>query len=228
MSMSFLRRHQRDDDYDSDQVDDESIDPQLRLRTVRTAASAIAESIKSDQRAEKRNMRRKKSRFFRNLSERKRSRSRTTSMHTTTSAPQAQDSTHIPGIRRNVYVNRPPLPVDVDEDGEPLARYVRNKVRTSSTLSCLVFSQRCPYGIAEYTILTFIPKNLYEQFRRYVSLLAGLRLPYNDLRIRVANLYFFVLVILQRKFFTSEGFHLLIYYDINSFPPVWSIIVTNC
>ena len=211
MSMSFLRRHQRDDEYDSDQIDDEAIDPQLRLRTVRTAASAIAESIKSEQRAEKRNMNRKKSRFFRNLSERKRS--RTTSMHTTSSAPSApsapQDSTHVPGFRRNVYVNRPPLPVDVDEDGEPFARYVRNKVRTSSTLSCLVYSQRFPYGLTEYTILTFIPKNLYEQFRRYVSLFAGLRLPYNDLRIRVANLYFFVLVILQRKFFTSKGFHLL-------------------
>ena len=46
--------------------------------------------------------------------------------------------------------------------GEPITRYVRNKVRTS-----------------KYTLITFLPKNLLEQFRR------------------VANIYFLALVILQ-------------------------------
>jgi len=46
--------------------------------------------------------------------------------------------------------------------GEPITRYVRNKVRTS-----------------KYTLITFLPKNLFEQFRR------------------VANIYFLALVILQ-------------------------------
>jgi hypothetical protein len=158
--MSFLKRlHNEDND-----TDDGTIDPELRLRTVRTAASAIAESIKSEQRAEKRKMQRKKSRFFRSLSERRRP-------HTAASAqPTATppDSSHIPGVRRNVYVNRPLLPIDLGPDGEPLARYVRNKVRTSSTYHCPRFcSAPLAHQFTEYTIVTFIPKNLYEQFRRY-------------------------------------------------------------
>jgi phospholipid-translocating ATPase len=39
----------------------------------------------------------------------------------------------------------------------------------------------------EYTILTFVPKNLYEQFRR------------------VANLYFLAVVVVQGVFLVSDG-----------------------
>ncbi|RHZ68264.1 hypothetical protein Glove_296g27 [Diversispora epigaea] len=64
--------------------------------------------------------------------------------------------------KRRVYVNVPLPPTELDQNGEPKENYVGNKIRTS-----------------KYTLLTFIPKNLLEQFRR------------------VANMYFLFLVILQ-------------------------------
>lgn len=64
--------------------------------------------------------------------------------------------------RRAVHVNLPLPQSMLNPSGDPITRYVRNKVRTS-----------------KYTIFTFIPKNLFEQFRR------------------VANIYFLALVILQ-------------------------------
>ncbi|KXN91577.1 Phospholipid-transporting ATPase DNF1 [Leucoagaricus sp. SymC.cos] len=154
--MSFFKRHHHHDhDIDTDEENDENIDPELRLRTVRTAASAIAESIRSEQRAEHRKtMHKKRSRFFRRHHEKKAA--------SVVSADSSTPLKEIPGVRRNVYVNYPLAPEEVGSDGEPKARYVRNKVRTT-----------------KYTILTFIPKNLYEQFRR------------------VANLFFLSLVILQ-------------------------------
>jgi phospholipid-translocating ATPase len=125
--MSFLRQHPpHPDDLDNtDEENDGTIDPELRLRTVRTAASAIAESIRSEVRAQKRKTaRQRKSGFFRK-NEKKR--------HT-----QSKDSiiegarTKVVGERRNVYVNQPLSATEVDYNGEPTARYARNKVRTSS------------------------------------------------------------------------------------------------
>jgi phospholipid-translocating ATPase len=109
----------------TDEENDESIDPDLRLRTVRTAASAIAESIRSEAHAERRKMQRKRSRFFRVKSDRKRP-------VTAESAAESTGPAHISGARRNVYVNYPLSAMEVDQNGEPEARYVRNKVRTSS------------------------------------------------------------------------------------------------
>lgn len=124
------RRPPSDDDATDDE-DDRSIDPELRLRTVRTAASTLAESAAVEQRAERRktllNRSRKKGSFFRRVSQKK---------------PPAQDSVApagpaVPGQRRTIYVNRP-LPIsEVDGNNEPLVRYPRNKVRTTSELQSL-------------------------------------------------------------------------------------------
>lgn len=63
---------------------------------------------------------------------------------------------------RQVYVNEPLPQAKLDKNGNPKQKYVTNKVVTS-----------------KYNILTFIPKNLYEQFRR------------------IANFFFLLLVVLQ-------------------------------
>ncbi|RGB34694.1 hypothetical protein C1646_701333 [Rhizophagus diaphanus] len=63
---------------------------------------------------------------------------------------------------RQVYVNEPLPQAKLDNNGNPKQKYVTNKVVTS-----------------KYSIFTFIPKNLYEQFRR------------------IANFFFLLLVVLQ-------------------------------
>ncbi|TRM59777.1 hypothetical protein BD626DRAFT_408683 [Schizophyllum amplum] len=130
---------------DSDDEPD-NIDPELRLRTVRTAHSAIAESIRSEVKAERRKSRRANRRFFRKSTEKK-------PAETPKDDPAAAASS-VPGLRRNIYVNCPLPASEVDQHGEPLARYVRNKVRTT-----------------KYTLLTYLPKNIiFEQFRRIANL----------------------------------------------------------
>lgn len=164
--MSFLKRHPHPhpDDLDTDDEPDAAIDPELRLRTVRTAASALAESVRSEQRAERRkSIRRKRSLFFRTRGAEKKRPGTAASGAGDAAAPRAQ----VAGARRNIYVNCPPSAMEVDQGGEPLARYVRNKVRTTSECALLCFAV-CAGAeeAAEYTLVTFIPKNLYEQFRR--------------------------------------------------------------
>nr|CAG8444524.1 7873_t:CDS:10 [Entrophospora candida] len=66
-----------------------------------------------------------------------------------------------PLLPRQVFVNEQIPPNNLDKNGRP-KQYVSNKVKTS-----------------KYTVFTFIPKNLYEQFRR------------------IANFFFLTLVILQ-------------------------------
>ncbi|TDL16037.1 phospholipid-translocating P-type ATPase [Rickenella mellea] len=159
--MSFFKRHPLPDDGDTDEERDQdgTIDPNLRLRTVRTAASTIAESIRSEQRAQRRKAKSTRRKFFRKPSvagEKKKA----LSQDQESTAPST--TTSIVGPRRRIYVNQQPLPHELDSNGDLNVKYVRNKVRTT-----------------KYTILTFLPKNLYEQFRR------------------VANLYFLALVIIQ-------------------------------
>ncbi|KAH9913379.1 phospholipid-translocating P-type ATPase [Amylocystis lapponica] len=152
--MSFFRHQQQPqaNDLDTNEFND-GIDPELRLRTVRTAASTLAESERKEERASRRRTSMKQ--FFRGGFEKKRS---SAAKAESDAVPVAQ----VNGRRRKIYLNSPLGHDEMDHHGEPIVRYVRNKVKTS-----------------KYTILTFLPKNLYEQFRR------------------VANLYFLALVILQ-------------------------------
>lgn len=194
-----LRSYLSEDD-EEEPFDLAKIDPALRLRTTRTAHSVIAESIRSeDARAH-----RKRSRLFPSLKRRgtgaptfgfsRKSRRQSNALgeadehglppiaHSEVGGSQSGDSQprddqssptpssakskgkkkKQPLPRRTIYVNMP-LPSDmIDQNGQPVVRYVRNKVRTS-----------------KYTLITFIPRNLFEQFHR------------------VANVYFLGLVILQ-------------------------------
>lgn len=96
------------------------------MRTVRTAASAIAESIRSEVRAQRRKkIRQKTSSFFRKSENKKLAESKESVLTSTAGA-------NVPGLRRNVYVNHQLSAMEVDRNGEPTARYARNKVRTSS------------------------------------------------------------------------------------------------
>ena len=129
--MSLFKRHQPTEEDHTDEENDETIDPELRLRTVRTAASAIAESIRTDQRAERRRSTiHKRSRFFRSKPADKKPES------TTTVAPT---TSKVPGARRNIYVNHSLSAMEVDHNGEPKLEYVRNKVRTTSESSYYFF-----------------------------------------------------------------------------------------
>lgn len=148
----MFKRHSNHDDNDDD--GDAQIDPDLRLRTVRTAASTIAESIRSELRAQRRSARKKRSLFFRKEKRPK-----------TADSALSEAPSHIPGQRRNIYINTPLAPVELDQHGEPLVRYARNKVRTSSAFYS-TFSSVSSSLNAGYTLLTFLPKNLFEQFHR--------------------------------------------------------------
>ncbi|KAI9012032.1 hypothetical protein CLU79DRAFT_771017 [Phycomyces nitens] len=68
----------------------------------------------------------------------------------------------IPTGGRRVFVNLPLPAYELDKHGKPQRRYKTNRIRTS-----------------KYTILSFVPKNLFEQFRR------------------AANIYFLGMAILQ-------------------------------
>ncbi|CAL1710461.1 unnamed protein product [Somion occarium] len=142
---------------DPEDTDDETdtVDPELRLRTVRTAASTIAESIRAEERAERRKTMRKKRSFFRGRGDKKRAAqaAQAAKAQDTTPPSEVAAAPPVTGLRRNIYVNMPLPPDEVNREGEPIVRYVRNKVRTS-----------------KYTVITFIPKNLYEQFRRVANL----------------------------------------------------------
>jgi len=180
------------EDEERETFDPFSIDPSYRLRTVTTAHSAIAESIRIEGEAEARKRKRKLFSGFKSgrrgtLSslrestwrkgsagrhdesedERSRAGSIVAKPVQTPQAPEKEEKVEKTnkkpeGQRRTLYINLP-LPTSfLTAKGDPIVRFVRNKVRTS-----------------KYTIVTFIPKNLFEQFRR------------------AANIYFLALVIIQ-------------------------------
>lgn len=127
--MHLLRRSHHEDP----EIDDENaaIDPELRLRTVRTAHSTIEESIRTEERARRRKtlMRARSRPFFRRGSDKKRA-----AKNETVKEPNAElvAAPLVTGFRRNIYVNKGLSPDELDANGEPLVRYFRNKVRTSS------------------------------------------------------------------------------------------------
>ncbi|KDQ08052.1 hypothetical protein BOTBODRAFT_586296 [Botryobasidium botryosum FD-172 SS1] len=158
---SFLRRHPHPDNLD-DTDEDDVVDADLRLRTVRTASSTIAESIRAEARRLSRRKRKGGKGFFGRSTSKREGRQQEDAVAQSRPSTAETLKKEIPGRRRNIYVN---LPIPLEEqrpNGDPLVRYVRNKVRTS-----------------KYTIITFIPKNLFEQFRR------------------IANIYFLALVCIQ-------------------------------
>lgn len=126
-SMSFLkrRRHAHPDQLEADDHDT-NVDQDLRLRTVRTAASTIAESVASEQRAERRrSVRNKRSKFFR---------SKSTKSRELETPVEDKSTIQIAGKRRNIYVNMSLSAMEVDRQGDPVQRYARNKVKTTSEL----------------------------------------------------------------------------------------------
>lgn len=130
MSSIFRRNQARNQTAEDDEVDDDDqVDPELRLRTVRTATSAIAESIRSEQRMERRKARRR--RIWGSLKTKK-----LPSNAGHDSELRLEPAGHTVAStkpRRNIYVNCGLLPQDTDASGRPFRTYVRNKVKTSST-----------------------------------------------------------------------------------------------
>ncbi|EJT98292.1 phospholipid-translocating P-type ATPase [Dacryopinax primogenitus] len=148
---------------DAIEEDDQAgLDNDLRLRTVRTAASTLAESVHAEARMVKRRKTRRLAlkKFFKKQTEKGKISLRERKQGA--AGDEEGEKVIFTGERRRIYVNGD-LPLsDLDHHGDLTARYPRNKIRTS-----------------KYTILSFIPKNLFEQFRR------------------VANIYFLVLVVFQ-------------------------------
>ena len=142
---SIFRRHPHlssagDVEDHADDGGGDMIDPDLRLRTVRTAASTIAESIRSESRRERWRKRtisglKPKNSTGRNIFAWKAQHSQQEpdprDRPTTDSADNIKPKPA--GKRRIIYINVPLPTSEVDSKGEPIARYARNKVRTSST-----------------------------------------------------------------------------------------------
>lgn len=125
--MHILRRNAQHDDLDND---DDNVDPELRLRTVRTAHSTLEESIRTEDRARRRKTMKRKGFFRRGTDKKRAAKAESESVAESNSEPSSAPPVH--GLRRNVYVNLPLPPDEQDTHGEPVVRYVRNKVRTSS------------------------------------------------------------------------------------------------
>jgi hypothetical protein len=190
--MSFLKRHHDDRDHETDDDHDETIDSELRLRTVRTAASAIAESIRSEQRAQRRKMR-KGSRFFRSLSERRKP-------NTPPDTSNDRRHTIVSGVRRNIYVNHPLPILEVDGDGEPLVRYVRNKVRTSSMLCIVCLCLQALRFLQSIQCSHSFRRICTSNFDGVLPCLRRNGLLFYTPLLSVANVYFLLLVILQGNY----------------------------
>lgn len=115
----------RHDDSDTDDEEHLNIDPELRLRTVRTAHSALEEGIRTETRAELRKTRRRRRTFWRKKEAQR-------DQPDQPAQPEVKIA-RVEGERRQIHVNHPLSPSELDSNGEPIARFQRNKVRTTST-----------------------------------------------------------------------------------------------
>jgi phospholipid-translocating ATPase len=73
--------------------------------------------------------------------------------HISGDSPMGQEQENTGPEARNIYVNMPLPPNELDEQGHRKQQFVRNKIRT-----------------AKYTPLSFIPKNLYWQFHNVANI----------------------------------------------------------
>jgi phospholipid-translocating ATPase len=142
-------------------LDDDEIDPDLRLRITRTATESIHESIREDERRRVGKTGRRKGRSFFHTSLRKSHQHHHSPRRNVDSdeqgadvfrgeeqrakaedfaAPELKDQAES-RRRRNVWVNMDLPMSELDKYGQPAARYARNKVRTS-----------------KYSLLSFLPK----------------------------------------------------------------------
>jgi phospholipid-translocating ATPase len=139
--------------YDHDDDHGSTIDPELRLHSVRTAASAIAESIKVEQRQERRAKRKRRFFSFRRKGTGDSQKSKLADTQSVKSGvttvtedgkvvgragKEEEKKEEIKGSRRNIYVNYPLPAHELDTSGDPLARYPRNKVRTTSEFFIII------------------------------------------------------------------------------------------
>jgi phospholipid-translocating ATPase len=73
--------------------------------------------------------------------------------------------------RRNVYVNVDLPDFELDKRGLPSARYARNKGKSfASVQPSLQFKELLTVRTSKYTLWSFVPRNLSEQFRRVANL----------------------------------------------------------
>jgi phospholipid-translocating ATPase len=140
-------------------VDESRIDPELRLRTVRTAASTIAEGNRQEERIAKRrrllgslrkgkgkgstsgggawklSLKRRRADAVSTIGEADETATVITDGgHTRAASVKSATTTAVPvqGQRRNIYVNRPLPAHELNQKGEPAVHFTRNKVRTTS------------------------------------------------------------------------------------------------
>ena len=125
-SIASSARHLIDDSVDEDLP--LNIDSDLRLRTVKSASGSIRESHRHDKYRERRRKKLKEVLNKKNIKDK---------------FKKVTNKSEPVKVRRNVYANIPLPSSQLNKNGDPIVRYVRNKVRT-----------------AKYTLITFIPKNL--------------------------------------------------------------------
>jgi phospholipid-translocating ATPase len=126
-----------ENDFEAGDVPTDMIDPELRLRTVRTAVSVLAESERTESRREQRRKQRAKRSLIRKGSTLGRSLFHRGSKKNAVTEDDPRDrptanadgpgfslKPAVVGQRRNIYVNIPLPPSETDPRGEPLVSYV--------------------------------------------------------------------------------------------------------